>query len=42
MSSEGIVTLQTPLFSHTFLCDSSFFLIQTNEHSSENKSNHDV
>ena len=37
MSLQGIIILQKFLFSHTFLCTSSFFLSRKNEGNSDNK-----
>ena len=36
------MTFQKSLFSHTFLCHSSFFLLQRNKGKSDNKNHHDV
>ena len=42
MSSQGIITLENSLFSHTFLCNSTFFLLRKNEVDSDNKNHNEV
>ena len=40
MSSEGIITLQKSLFSHTFLSESSLLFFSKNEHNLDYKNHH--
>ena len=39
---EGKITLQKSIFTHTFLCNFFFFLLQKKEANSDNKNHNDV